>query len=74
VNRDDLPSAQESQVLSEVVDAAAGVPVFGAAVGLVRLLEKAASGQRRKRRIRIGGTARISSAGHKFNRSLQVRQ
>lgn len=54
----DLPFAAQSEVLSAVADAASGVPVFGTAVHLVRLLEKARTGQRRRRKVKIDDTLR----------------
>mgnify|MGYP001263287881 CR=1 FL=1 len=56
INERDLPFAQDSEVLSSVLDAASGVPVFGTAIGLVRLLERARSGQRRRRALKIDTT------------------
>ncbi|MBA9001619.1 phosphotransferase [Thermomonospora cellulosilytica] len=53
INERDLPFARESEVLSSAVDVASGVPVFATAVGLVRLLDRARAGQRRRRTLRI---------------------
>ncbi|HEU5156760.1 MAG TPA: ATP-binding protein [Streptosporangiaceae bacterium] len=58
ISRSDLPFAEHSEVLTEAIDSTAGVPVFGTAVHLLRLLEKAASSQRRRRRIKIDETLR----------------
>jgi len=58
ISRRDLPFAEQSEVLSSALDAASGVPVFGTAVGLVRLLERARAEQRRRRKIRIDDTLR----------------
>ncbi|TDC41382.1 hypothetical protein E1281_37410 [Actinomadura sp. KC345] len=41
LSRNDLPFVDESEALSQVLDGAAGVPVFGTGVGLLRLLGKA---------------------------------
>ncbi|MFC9973144.1 AAA family ATPase [Spirillospora sp. NPDC127200] len=43
-----LPFISESEALSQVLDGAAGIPVFGTGVGLVRLMEKGATNARRR--------------------------
>lgn len=52
----DLPFVDESEALSQVLDGAAGVPVFGTGVGLMRLLGKATSGMRQRQRIKSDDT------------------
>lgn len=49
LTRVDLPLASESEALSQVLDGAAGVPLFATAVGLVKLANKASGGWRRHR-------------------------
>ncbi|NKZ05488.1 AAA family ATPase [Actinomadura latina] len=52
----ELPFVDESEALSQVLDGAAGVPVFGTGVGLLRLLGKATSGMRQRHRIKSDDT------------------
>ncbi|CNE70377.1 Uncharacterised protein [Mycobacterium tuberculosis] len=52
----ELPFVDESEALSQVLDGAAGVPVFGTSVGLIRLLGKATSGMRQRQRIKSDDT------------------
>ncbi|MFI0352901.1 hypothetical protein [Actinomadura sp. 9N407] len=58
LSRNELPFASESEALSQILDGAAGVPVFGTGVGLVRLVEKASTGVRQRRRIKVDETLR----------------
>jgi aminoglycoside phosphotransferase (APT) family kinase protein/tetratricopeptide (TPR) repeat protein len=58
ISRTDLPFAAESEALMAVVDAASGVPVFGTAVHLLRLLERARTGHRRRHRVKVDDTLR----------------
>ena len=58
LSRAELPFVAESTALTEILDGAAGMPVFGTGVGLVRLLEKAATGVRRRHQIKIDETLR----------------
>jgi hypothetical protein len=51
INQADLPFIEESQILSDIIDAASGLSVFGTALSLMQLLNKAATGVKRKRRI-----------------------
>ncbi|MEO3788243.1 phosphotransferase [Actinocorallia sp. B10E7] len=44
INREGMPFAQESEILSSVLDAAVGVPLAGSAVQMLRLVEKARTG------------------------------
>lgn len=46
----DLPFVQESEVLSSILDLS-GVPVFGTALGLMRLADRSVSRRRERRRI-----------------------
>lgn len=52
INRSDLPFAEESAVLSSVLDDAAGIPVFGTAVGLLKLAQRARSSMRHRRALK----------------------
>ncbi|MEU8346799.1 hypothetical protein SAMN05443665_10553 [Actinomadura meyerae] len=52
----ELPFVDESEALSQIIDGAAGVPVFGTGVGLLRLLGKATSGMRQRHRIKSDDT------------------
>ncbi|MBB4774695.1 aminoglycoside phosphotransferase family protein [Actinomadura livida] len=54
----ELPFVDESEALSQILDGAAGVPVFGTGVGLLRLLGKATSGRRQRQRIKSDDTLR----------------
>jgi tetratricopeptide (TPR) repeat protein len=58
MSRTDLPFVEESEALTQILDNASGIPVFGTGVSLIRLAEKAAAGVRRRRRIRIDDTLR----------------
>ncbi|MBW8485546.1 hypothetical protein [Actinomadura parmotrematis] len=53
-----LPFIRESEALSQILDTAAGVPVFGTSIVLVRLLEKATSSALQRRRIKVDDTLR----------------
>jgi tetratricopeptide (TPR) repeat protein len=52
VGRSGLPFTDESELLTQIVGDAAGVPVFATAVGLVKLVERLAWSTRRRWRIR----------------------
>ncbi|MFI0407415.1 hypothetical protein [Actinomadura sp. 3N508] len=52
----DLPFVDQSEALSQILDGAAGVPVFGTGVGLLRLLGKATTGMRQRHRIKADDT------------------
>lgn len=52
----DLPFVDESEALTQILDGAAGVPVFGTGVGLLRLFGKATIGMRRRQRIKDDDT------------------
>lgn len=56
LTRTDLPFVEASSILTDIVDSVSGVPVFGTAIGLLKLLDKAASGTRERRRIRHDAT------------------
>ncbi|MGH3873640.1 MAG: ATP-binding protein [Pseudonocardiaceae bacterium] len=51
INSRDLPFAAESEVLTKILDDASGVPVFGTAIGLLTLAERATAWIRRKRTV-----------------------
>lgn len=54
----ELPLVEHSEILTDILDGAAGVPVFGTVVGLGRLLEKASARMRRWRWVREDPTLR----------------
>ncbi|MCX9191421.1 aminoglycoside phosphotransferase [Carbonactinospora thermoautotrophica] len=58
ISREQLPLIDESEVLGQILDGAAGVPVFGTVVGLLRLLDGAPGRLRRWRRLREDPTLR----------------
>ncbi|GLZ08912.1 hypothetical protein Acsp03_63780 [Actinomadura sp. NBRC 104412] len=58
LSRNELPFVSESEALTQILDGAAGLPVFGTGVGLVKLVEKATTGARRRRRIKVDETLR----------------
>lgn len=56
MDRSSTPFAEESDVLSKILDDAMGFPVFGTAAGLVRLTDRALSNRHRKQRIKSDPT------------------
>jgi hypothetical protein len=48
----ELPLIEESEVLAEIADGAAGIPIFGTVVGLIKLADRASLRVRRWRRLR----------------------
>ncbi len=52
MDRSSTPFAEESDVLSKILDDAMGFPVFGTAAGLVRLTDRVLTGRQRKQRIK----------------------
>ncbi|MFI9355897.1 hypothetical protein [Streptomyces lydicus] len=56
MDRTRTPFAEESEVLSKILDDAMGLPVFGTAAGLVRLTDRALSNRSRKQRIKSDPT------------------
>lgn len=58
LTRRGLPIVEHSEVLTEVLDGAAGVPVFGTAVGLLKLLERGAETRKRRRHFKAEETLR----------------
>lgn len=51
MDRRNTPFAEESDVLTRILDEATGVPVFGTAAGLVRLTGRAVANRKRRNRI-----------------------
>ncbi|MFE2525300.1 hypothetical protein ACFXEL_13795 [Streptomyces sp. NPDC059382] len=58
MNRKNTPFAEESEVLSKILDDAMGLPVFGTAAGLVRLTGRAMTNRQRRQRIEADPTLR----------------
>jgi hypothetical protein len=58
IGRAGVPFAEESELLSQIVGDAAGLPVFATAVGLVKLVERLAWSARRRLRVRRDETLR----------------
>ncbi|MCT9934960.1 AAA family ATPase [Planotetraspora sp. A-T 1434] len=56
LTRRELPFVESSEVLTEVLDTAAGVPVFATAVGLIKLLDRGADARKRRRHLRTDET------------------
>ena len=56
LTRRELPFVESSEVLTEVLDSAAGVPVFATAVGLIKLLDRGAGARKRRHRLRTDKT------------------
>lgn len=56
MNRRNTPFAEESEVLSKILDEAMGLPVFGTAAGLVRLTGRAVANRQRRQRIEADPT------------------
>ncbi|WP_190185187.1 aminoglycoside phosphotransferase family protein [Streptomyces cirratus] len=56
MDRKNTPFAEESEVLSKILDDAMGLPVFGTAAGLVRLTGRAIANRQRRHRIEADST------------------
>ncbi|MFF5204560.1 hypothetical protein [Streptosporangium sp. NPDC000396] len=56
LTRGELPFVEHSEILTDVLDGAAGVPVFGTAVGLLKLLDKSNASRKRRRHLRESET------------------
>ncbi|MEU7001390.1 hypothetical protein [Nonomuraea sp. NPDC046570] len=58
LTRSELPFVEHSEILREVLDSASGVPVFGTAVGLLKVLDKGNATRKRRRHLRDDETLR----------------
>ncbi|MBF8185570.1 aminoglycoside phosphotransferase family protein [Nonomuraea sp. K274] len=58
LTRAELPFIEHSEVLSELLDTAAGVPVFGTAVSLLKLMDKGNATRKRRRHLQQNETLR----------------
>lgn len=56
LDRRNTPFAEESEVLTKILDETTGVPVFGTAASLVRLTGRAVAGRKRRNRIQSDPT------------------
>ncbi|MGW8954958.1 hypothetical protein [Streptomyces sp. NPDC055709] len=56
MDRKNTPFAEDSEVLSKILDDAMGLPVFGTAAGLVRLTGRAMANRQRRQRIQSDPT------------------
>ncbi|WP_369143318.1 hypothetical protein [Streptomyces sp. R44] len=56
LNAKNTPFAEESEILSKILDDAMGIPVFGTAAGLVRLTGRAIKNRQRRQRIEADPT------------------
>ncbi|MEU5974477.1 hypothetical protein [Streptomyces sp. NPDC047315] len=56
LNRQNTPFAEESDILTRILDDAMGIPVFGTAAGLVRLTGHAVKNRQRRQRIEADTT------------------
>ncbi|WP_248963630.1 AAA family ATPase [Sphaerisporangium perillae] len=52
ISQSDLPFAEESEILTSILDETSGLPVFGTAVGLLKLAQRARSSVRHRRVIK----------------------
>jgi aminoglycoside phosphotransferase (APT) family kinase protein/tetratricopeptide (TPR) repeat protein len=62
LGKSELPLVDYSTVLSDIVDGVSGVPVFGTALGLIRLLDRGTTDVRRRLRIRRDPTLQALDA------------
>lgn len=56
ISGSELPFAAESEILTDILGEASGVPVVGTAIGLLKLGKRAAESRRRRRSIRLDET------------------
>lgn len=59
LNRSDLAFVDDSSILTDIVDTVAGLPVFGTARGLLKLLERGGADMRRRMRVRRDPTLTV---------------
>lgn len=52
LSKADLPFAEYGTILTDILDAVSGLPVFGTALGLMKLIERGSADVRRRHRIR----------------------
>jgi aminoglycoside phosphotransferase (APT) family kinase protein/tetratricopeptide (TPR) repeat protein len=62
LNKGELPFVEYSTILSEILDSVSGLPVFGTAMGLAKLLERGSTDVRRRYRIRRDPTLQALDA------------
>ncbi|TCJ34159.1 phosphotransferase [Parafrankia sp. BMG5.11] len=59
LSRSDLAFVDDSSILTDIVDTVAGLPVFGTARGLLKLLERGGADMRRRMRVRRDPTLTV---------------
>src|SRR6266516_144294 len=57
-----LPFVEESAILADIVDSVSGVPLFGTALGLVKILERGKTEMRRRLRVQRDSTLQALDA------------
>ncbi|CUU60383.1 AAA ATPase domain-containing protein [Parafrankia irregularis] len=59
LSRSDLAFVDDSSILTDIVDTVAGLPVFGTARGLLKILDKGSADMRRRMRVRRDTTLAV---------------